>query len=228
MPVDGLPDSGQHVLAGRAERSVDDHRGRVEQGAEARQRLADQPAEVREYPADGRLAFRDEREHLRKREPLLVGTLREIQQRQAHDLRQAAATAARAHVAIRAHPHMRQFAGEPGRAAVQSAVDDQARAHVVPELEVDEAVMAPARAVGRLAERGQIRVILDPHRDAKPSGHPGRGFSRSDRPGQPDHDLVELPGREAPVVEHRLHQVAAGPGERVHVAGLAAGDLPGR
>jgi hypothetical protein len=225
VPVDGLPDSGQHVLAGRAERSVDDHRGRVEQGAEAGQRLADQPAEVREYPADGRLALGDKRENLREREPLLVGTLREVQQRQAHDLRQAAAAAADAHGAVGAHPHMREFAREPGRAAVQPAADDQPRSHVVPELEVDEAVMASARAVGRLAERGQIRVILDPDRNAQALRHRRRGLAKADRPRQPDHDSVQLPGREALGVEHRLHQVAARPGDRVDIPGLAAGDL---
>jgi hypothetical protein len=227
VPVDGLPDSGQHVLAGRAERPVDDHRGRVEHRAEAGQRPAHEPAEVGEYPADARIALRRERENLGERELFLSGQPDVVKQRGPHDRGQAAATAAGAQIAVVAHLHVREFAAEPGGASVQPPPDDEARSHVVAERDVDEAVMAAAGAEGGLTQRAEVGVVLHPHRDGQPLRHRGGRLARGDRPWQPDHGAAELIPRAARPDEHLLDQVTDRPREEGQVGRLIS-DCVGR
>jgi hypothetical protein len=214
VPVDRLPDSGQHVLAGRAERTVHHHRGRVEHRAEAGQRPAHQPAEVGEYAADAGIAFGREREHLREGEPFLIGQPNVVKERGAHDRGQAAATTAGAQIAVVPHLDVGQLAAEPGGAAVQPSPDDEARPHVVAERDVDEAVVAAAGAVGGLAQRAEVGVVLHVHRDGQPLRHRDGRLAQADRPGQADHGAAELIPRAARSGQQLLDQVTGRPRDR--------------
>jgi hypothetical protein len=227
VPVDRLPDPGQHVLAGRAERPVHHHRGRVEHRAEAGQRPAHQPAEVGEHPADAGVSFRREREHLRERELFLIGQPDVVEQRGAHDRGQAAATAAAAQIAVVAHLHVGQFAAEPGGAAVQLPPDDETRPHVVADRDVDEAVVAATGAKGGLAQRAEVGVVLHVHRDVQPLRHRDGRLARADRPGQPDHGATELVARAPRPDEQLLDQVTDRHRDRCQVGRLIA-DCLGR
>jgi hypothetical protein len=122
---------------------------------------------------------------------------------------------------------MRQFAAEPGGAAVQLPPDDEARSHVVAEGDVNEAVVAAAGAEGGLAQRAEVGVVLHVHRDGQPLRHRDGRLARADWPGQPDHGAAELIPRTARPDEELLDQVTDRPRDRWQIRRLIA-DCLGR
>ena len=109
---------------------------------------------------------------------------------------QAAPAAAAAHGAIGFRGDMGQFPRQAVDPAVESAIQDQARADSLDDLDVDETRHVRGGAEHALPERGQVGIVLQPRRNAQclpPSSPPGveaQMRSQSGRRGRPGRPAV--------------------------------------
>ena len=148
---------------------------------------------------------------------------------------QAAAVAAAADRTLRVDEDVADLAGDAARAAERPAVDDQAGADARRQPQVHEHPRAAPGAEGRLAERADVRVVVEVHRRGEPPLELGDGVQPApagqdrlrahearlavDRPGQPDAGGQQAPGAHAGRVDQLAGQARGGV-ERLVGAGV--------
>src|SRR5207253_11408485 len=126
---------------------------------------------------------------------------------------------------LRPDLHVPELAGHPVRAAVDAAVQHQAGPDPRADADVDDVVEAAARALAPLAERPEVRVVVDLHVEAEPlgelragadarpagqdRGHDGTGLP-VDRAGESHADADDVAAPKPSVGEHGVDELDGG------------------
>src|SRR3954471_17715327 len=167
--VERVADPVQQRIPGGAEVAADDHGGRIEGVAEVGQDAADREARVVDNPPCARIPCGDELEQAAERQLRPVGLAQHREDgRGSGDRLETAAVAAAADGPLRPHLDVSQLAGDARRAAVEPAAEDEPRPNPGADADIHDVGEPASRSVRELAERAEVRVVVDLHRQLEP------------------------------------------------------------
>jgi hypothetical protein len=171
------PQRAEHRLAGFCHRPDDDHALGAEQVAHGGQLRADQPGGVADHAHRARVAVREQLHQPGERQPAVLGPQRIEDGGDGGVAVEAAALAAAAQRSALVHGDVADLPGAAGGAAHQGPVHEQPASDAVVELDRHAVIAALSGAPDMLAERGQVRVVVDAHRDAEDGGDVAAGHA---------------------------------------------------